>query len=373
MFCCVAAAASAQPPAIVLSGAGETRDSTLILQSTIGQMGAAIVTGDNQQLRGGFAFLSIEPAPIDSSLIRLSLTARVLVGDVALGDTTIHQLTIRNDGFTPVPLVIASDATSFVPVPGEVTVAAMQSVVIDIHFSPVSVGDIVGTLSVTGPDQMQLSLVELSGYGGILPEGPLSIDFGLGPGDQNVRQVGGAVSGSIFTAELHAATTSTFSGWQVIVDLQPGLNYVADSFSPSDLIPDIVVVSSVMDDRLSISGTSPSSQEGTSRRALLGTFQIEVTGAFMESAALVISQVSVDLQAVAGTPELVRSTAVITTRASDPLPGDFDESGIVGLDDFFLFADAFHQQILRFDLNADGVVNFRDFFIFADLFGTHRE
>ena len=95
MFCCVAAAASAQPPAIVLSGAGETRDSTLILQSTIGQMGAAIVTGDNQQLRGGFAFLSIEPAPIDSSLIRLSLTARVLVGDVALGDTTQRWLHAR--------------------------------------------------------------------------------------------------------------------------------------------------------------------------------------------------------------------------------------------------------------------------------------
>lgn len=54
---------------------------------------------------------------------------------------------------------------------------------------------------------------------------------------------------------------------------------------------------------------------------------------------------------------------------------DFDGDGLVGFDDFFLFADVFGQDIgekeerERFDFNGDGKVFWEDFFAFADSFG----
>ena len=52
---------------------------------------------------------------------------------------------------------------------------------------------------------------------------------------------------------------------------------------------------------------------------------------------------------------------------------DFDGSGEVGFDDFFLFASAFGQRATgdnaKFDLDKDGEVSFGDFFLFAADFG----
>jgi hypothetical protein len=52
-----------------------------------------------------------------------------------------------------------------------------------------------------------------------------------------------------------------------------------------------------------------------------------------------------------------------------PPDPDFDGSGTVDFGDFFLFADAFGQADLRFDLDGSGTVDFGDFFLFADAFG----
>lgn len=56
---------------------------------------------------------------------------------------------------------------------------------------------------------------------------------------------------------------------------------------------------------------------------------------------------------------------------------DFDSDGIVGLSDYFLFADEFGKDVNeinnKFDLNDDNKINFDDFFIFADDFGKEIE
>ncbi len=58
------------------------------------------------------------------------------------------------------------------------------------------------------------------------------------------------------------------------------------------------------------------------------------------------------------------------------LPADFDSSGRVDLEDFFLFADAFGTTDENlgwdpdFDLDASLIVDFDDFFLFADAFGS---
>ncbi|MCC7263677.1 MAG: DUF1565 domain-containing protein [Candidatus Latescibacteria bacterium] len=49
--------------------------------------------------------------------------------------------------------------------------------------------------------------------------------------------------------------------------------------------------------------------------------------------------------------------------------GDFDRSGVVDFDDFFLFADHFGGQDPVYDLDRGGTVDFNDFFLFADHFG----
>ena len=52
------------------------------------------------------------------------------------------------------------------------------------------------------------------------------------------------------------------------------------------------------------------------------------------------------------------------------MAADFNRDGEVGFSDFFLFADAFGSDDLRYDLDGSGTVDFGDFFLFADSFGN---
>ena len=47
---------------------------------------------------------------------------------------------------------------------------------------------------------------------------------------------------------------------------------------------------------------------------------------------------------------------------------DADWDGGIGLDDFFLLADAFGTDARNFDADGDGVVDFDDFFRFLDFY-----
>ena len=60
-------------------------------------------------------------------------------------------------------------------------------------------------------------------------------------------------------------------------------------------------------------------------------------------------------------PQIFTVTALAVT--------DFNGDGVTGLDDFFLFADAFGGSDPRFDLDGSGTVDFPDFFLFAENFG----
>lgn len=59
------------------------------------------------------------------------------------------------------------------------------------------------------------------------------------------------------------------------------------------------------------------------------------------------------------------------------LRGDFDDSGEVDFQDFFMFADGYGTDAqgpnARYDLDADGDVDLDDFFAFSDLFGNRRD
>ena len=62
---------------------------------------------------------------------------------------------------------------------------------------------------------------------------------------------------------------------------------------------------------------------------------------------------------------------VIIDVLATPVPHspDFNGDNIVGLDDLFMFSDAFGTTDADFDIDGDGVVGFDDYFRFADSYG----
>ena len=65
--------------------------------------------------------------------------------------------------------------------------------------------------------------------------------------------------------------------------------------------------------------------------------------------------------------------STIRPFGEEEFPGDFNGDDVVDFTDFFLFADAFGQNVPPadpvFDLMPDGAIDFSDFFVFADHFG----
>ena len=81
-----------------------------------------------------------------------------------------------------------------------------------------------------------------------------------------------------------------------------------------------------------------------------------------------------------GTDTKTKNGYIVLSEPPPPPPppplspsADFDGSGQIGLDDYFLFAAAFGQPVTaanrKFDLNQDGVIDLTDFFFFAEKFG----
>ena len=75
----------------------------------------------------------------------------------------------------------------------------------------------------------------------------------------------------------------------------------------------------------------------------------------------------------------VRRVTKIIPGQQDKSYGDFNHDGVVDLNDFFLFADAFDTQrgdknySLLYDLDLNGKIFFEDFFLFVDAWGWKAE
>ncbi|MSS70304.1 MAG: hypothetical protein EXS64_02320 [Candidatus Latescibacteria bacterium] len=68
---------------------------------------------------------------------------------------------------------------------------------------------------------------------------------------------------------------------------------------------------------------------------------------------------------------------ISTAGVGGRLLADFDGSGAVNFDDFFMFAEAFGKPAsgasAKFDLDGNGAINLDDFFVFADRFGKKAQ
>ena len=103
---------------------------------------------------------------------------------------------------------------------------------------------------------------------------------------------------------------------------------------------------------------------------VLGVLSFEILPGFSGNAALTIVQVEFFRVDDSADSRTVHSTAsIVEDSVPGVLAGDFDGTGVVDFEDFFLFADNFGGTNPLYDLDRNGVVDLSDFFIFADNFG----
>ena len=99
---------------------------------------------------------------------------------------------------------------------------------------------------------------------------------------------------------------------------------------------------------------------------------VTIEGNVLEVTALSSGVATVTVTATDSQSQSVSLSFVVTVAA---ITGDFDESGLVDLDDFFEFADTFGRTTAsdnwdsKFDLIINGAIDLDDFFEFADNFG----
>jgi len=206
------------------------------------------------------------------------------------------------------------------------------------------------------------------------PEGPISIDFNPIAGDQEQRTAGNAIPGKIYELQINVKNVPEINGWSATVEYDPAqIRYVSGSFQASYFIPGLLALVDEKEESVAVGGTVLGTDAKNSGDAELGTLSFEVLEGFTGSTDLVITRVTFRRIDGVDDKRTVRHVVTITSEAvAGALPGDFNGSGRVDFDDFFLFADAFGGSDPLFDLNSSGAVDFDDFFIFADNFGKEE-
>ncbi|MBT4092028.1 MAG: choice-of-anchor D domain-containing protein, partial [Deltaproteobacteria bacterium] len=298
-------------------------------------------------------------------------------GSVLLNESKDMDLEISNTGNVKLTIQSASSDNGSFSSAGEIQIIEPgETATLLVVFSPIQEGTEKGILTLSSDDPLNPAIqVNLSGYGEKPPEGPISMDFNLSPGDQQKRIAGNGYSGREMELQLQIEDELVISGWRATILFDPDqIRYTNGSFKIGDEVIGHFAPS-VEEERGKITvGGSVGDETLQVDFGTLGNISFEIMSAFGDSTMLVISQIV--LEGIDGVKDerSVYSTATITRRAqSGIITGDFDGNEAVDFDDFFLFADAFGKSDQVYDLNNSGLVDFDDFFLFADSFGRKKE
>ncbi len=288
------------------------------------------------------------------------------------GDTTIVEVPVTNVGDALLIVDAEVMGDGFRSATSSLTLTTGASgVVVVIHTPVESVADADGvlTLKSNDPSQPRKELALRSAVQ--MDVGPVVLDFIIGPGDQGLRVLGGARPGSIYSIELVLRDTLHMRGWSAeLVFDRTVLDFVDGSFTPSTFLTGFLPLSILGEGSAIVGGSTLTSYIGATGPATLGIVRFVVQEAFGGQAEITVTEITLDR--VGGADEIipVSSTAILRSDEIElNLPGDFDGSKDVGLNDFLLFASAFGSADRHFDLNGDGRVSFPDFFLFTDFFG----
>ena len=291
----------------------------------------------------------------------------------------MQQLSFVVSTVGTVPLIvtsIASGDSQFVADKDSLAIESGGQDTVSVTFMPTLEGQVNTFLSLTAADTvLQLPL---SGLGGQPFEGGIFIDFILAAGDQGQRQAGGARSGRLYELELYIEGAPEVVAWTAQLDLDSEkLAYVEGSATAGSFLADAQLEVAVQEAGIEVSGTAVQATPSASGDGVLVQLSIAVQEAFVDQSTLVLSSFVLDLPGggtIADAPGLVAT--VDTAAVPGFLAGDFDQDGVIGFTDFFLFADVFGEPVppvpVRFNLVDDSAIGFPDFFVFADLFGDRR-
>ena len=199
------------------------------------------------------------------------------------------------------------------------------------------------------------------------PLGPVSIDFDLLPGDQGRRVTGSGAAGQVYACQLHIIDAPEVDRWRVDVAFDAAkLRYVEGSLRPGGFLSAMDATAATADGLVSVVVSAAAANAGNGE---LGGLSFEILEGFAGTADLSVIEVELSREGTIVDSQIVLSVASIVSEPVDGLLiGDFDGSGVVDFDDFFLFVDGFGSATPLFDLDRDGVLDLDDFFLFSDHF-----
>ena len=291
------------------------RPATLFVESDVGTKGIDVT---------GFA---VEGGPeISLSVTTLALET-IKVGENAVQGT----ITITNPGFSDLSVTAitleGADVSEFDVSPTAATISPGESETVTITFDPAAIGSksITMLLDHNAGDQLTVDLTAVAEGGPVLglPSEVVSFDG----------------------VEAETIDQGSFT------ITNPGTE---------DLSITAIIVEGTHASEYEVSTTQVTIASGGSETI---TVIFSPTSSGTKSASLLIDH-------NAGDPTTVRLSGVVYAAETSP---DFDGTGKVDLDDFFLFAVAFGQEPtgdnVRFDLDGNNKIDFDDFFLFAGAFG----
>ncbi len=242
-----------------------------------------------------------------------------------------------------------------------------------------------GTITITNPGVSDLSVT------GITLEGADVSEFDVSPASATIAPGGSETITITFDPAAIGNKSITMlldhnAGDQLTVDLTA----VAEGGPVLNLPSDVVSFDGVeaeTTDQGTFTITNPGTEdlsitaitvEGTHASEYeVSTAQVTIASGGSETITVIFSPTSSGTKSAsllidhnAGDPTTVRLSGVVYAAGTSP---DFDGTGKVDLDDFFLFAVAFGQEPtgdnVRFDLDGNAKIDFDDFFLFAGAFG----
>ena len=242
-----------------------------------------------------------------------------------------------------------------------------------------------GTITITNPGVSDLSITAIT------LEGANVLEFDVSPTSATIAPGGSETITITFDPGAIGNKSVTMlvdhnAGDQLIVDLTA----VAEGGPVLGLLADVVSFDGVEAETIdqgSFTITNPGTEdlsitaitvEGTHASEYeVSTTQVTIASGGSETITVIFSPTSPGTKSAsllidhnAGDPLTVRLSGVVYAAGTSP---DFDGSGNVNLDDFFLFAVAFGQEPtgdnVRFDLDGNNKIDFDDFFLFAGAFG----
>lgn len=206
------------------------------------------------------------------------------------------------------------------------------------------------------------------------PEGLFTFDLNPMKNDQGQRVKYSVQRGDKFELQIFGNGLPEVKGWSLEMIYNPEqVRLIENSFKVGSFLPGIVSLSRDNVGKAIFGGSLLDRSSSASGDGFLGSIEVEVIEGYAGYAEIYLTETNLRLSEGEPLKSLVYYKVELSSEIQATKLGDFNSSGMIDFDDFFLFADAFGSRNVNYDLDQSGLVDFSDFFIFADNFGRKEE